>query len=297
LQGDKQLLGACSKFACVWDTQTGREVRRFPKLNWNRCAATSPDGKTVAISENGPGIFLYDIASGKELRKMTVDNGWGASVVAWSSDGRWLAAGSGKPTIVWEAATGKEVHRLIGDDSSLVVAFAPSGKVLVSGGRETIQLWDLTKQKKLAALQGGFDGGGGGALLFAPDGKTLVGQCNEPIDVGVTRSSLRQWDATTGEKVRDLTLGSFHRVTYHPDGTVLASASINKIQLWDPTTGNEIRSFLVDAKTVSSLAFSRDGKMLAYGSEDGRIRFCDPATGKTVGPGAAAKGSEKDDRE
>src|SRR5262249_25063802 len=140
LQGDKQLLGACSKFACVWDTQTGREVRRFPKLNRNTCAATSPDGKTVAIAENGPGIFLYDTASGKELRKITVDNGWGAVVVAWSSDGRWLAAGSGKPTIVWEAATGKEVHRLIGDDASLVVAFAPSGKVLVSGGRETIQL-------------------------------------------------------------------------------------------------------------------------------------------------------------
>jgi hypothetical protein len=75
----------------------------------------------------------------------------------------------------------------------------------------------------LPNLKGGFDGAGGGALLFAPDGKTLVGQCNEPIDVGVSRSSLRQWDATTGNMVRDLNLGSFHRVAFNADGKVLAA--------------------------------------------------------------------------
>jgi WD40 repeat protein len=144
----------------------------------------------------------------------------------------------------------------------------------------------------LPNLKGGFDGAGGGALLFAPDGKTLVGQCNEPIDVGVSRSSLRQWDATTGNMVRDLNLGSFHRVAFNADGKVLASGSGKRIRLWDPATGKEIRGWLADAE-VTSLAFSRDGKTLAYGGQDRRVRFCDPATGKAFAVRPAAQGPDK----
>lgn len=295
LPNDKQLLGAGSKSACVWDLETGREMRRFKVPSSIICAATSPDGKTVAIAENGPRIFLFDIASGNEVRIFAGDKLSRAADVKWSSDGQLLGACFGRTTIVWEAATGKERQRLTaGGDFLLVLAIAPGGKVLASGGLKTIQTWDLTTEKVTATLKGGFGGGAGvAALMFAPDGKTLFGQCDEPIAKGVIGSTLRQWDATTGEKVRDLAPGSFYRVVFNNDGTELASASIKDIRLWNPADGKEIRSWRVDVKQVTSLAYNRDNKMLACGSQDGQVRFFDSGTGKSITPGGAGKDSEK----
>src|ERR1700722_5639026 len=57
LPDDKQVLGACTKFVCVWDIDSGHEVRRFPKLNSIMCAATSSDGLTVAVAEGRLGVL------------------------------------------------------------------------------------------------------------------------------------------------------------------------------------------------------------------------------------------------
>src|SRR5262249_54511299 len=52
------------------------------------------------------------------------------------------------------------------------------------------------------------------------------------------------------------------------------------IRLWDATTGKEIREFKGHPDIYSSIAFSRDGKLLAAGGVRGRIQLWDVATGK-----------------
>ena len=65
-------------------------------------------------------------------------------------------------------------------------------------------------------------------------------------------------------------------VAFSPDGTLLASASLdNTIKLWDVATKENIASLEGHTDGVFSVAFSPDGTMLASGSLDGTLKLWD----------------------
>jgi hypothetical protein len=70
--------------------------------------AFSPDGKTLASGSADQSVRLWDVATGKETRRLQ-----GKDVIAslsYSADGRTLTAKEGeKGKRVWDVATGKEV--------------------------------------------------------------------------------------------------------------------------------------------------------------------------------------------
>jgi WD40 repeat protein len=289
LAGDKELLGACGGGACVWDAQSGRELKRYGQLNGVMCAAVSPDRTAIVVGENGTRLVVFDVATGKERLQVAGDKGRPSSV-AWSSDGQWFAAGFEKTTYVWEATTGKLAHRLEGDDYAQAVVFNPNGKSLVSGGRKGVHIWNLTSGKKHATLEGGLDTGSR-SLAFTLDGSTLVGPCNEPTDnKGSSRSSLRQWDAETGKKIRDVAGGDFNCAVLSPDGKTLAATEGSYIRLWDFATGKELRKWLAHVYHAGTLIFSRDGTTLASTGMDWRICLWDAATGKELRPNPGHSG-------
>ena len=291
LPGDKHLLAACGRVTCVWDADSGRLVRRFPPDSI-MCAALSPDKKIVAVAENGPRVFLFEVASGKEVRVLVGDRDR-AGDLAWSADGRRLAVGMGRTIYLWDTATGELLRRLsAAGEYVAAVALAPGGKILAAGDRKSAQLWDLSTGEVLATLEGTLDGSVN-SLVFTADGKTLVGVCSESTGPGSTRSSLRQWDAATGKKIRDLSGGTFAGVAQSPDGTLLAAASFQDIYLWDAVSGKEVRRWKAHVETIKSLAFTSDGTTLASGSWDRRVRLWDPATGKERGTIAGHAGPVK----
>ncbi|MBD2340169.1 ribosome assembly protein 4 [Calothrix sp. FACHB-156] len=90
---------------------------------------------------------------------------------------------------------------------------------------------------------------------------------------------------------------SVNSVTFSPDGQQLASGSDdNTIKLWDVSTGKVIQTLpplreatptesYIDSghqDSVTSIAFSSDGKKLASGSEDKTIKLWDITTGKLL---------------
>src|SRR5262245_49992847 len=104
-----------------------------------------------------------------------------AASVAFSPDGRTLAAGAGgKEIVLWDARTGKEIRRIEGATAGDCLAFSPDGKVLASarnwqqgeaGG--TVYLWDVATGKPRGQIKG--DANLVRCVAFSPDGKRLAG--------------------------------------------------------------------------------------------------------------------------
>ena len=76
---------------------------------------------------------------------------------------------------------------------------------------------------------------------------------------------------------------SVYSVSFSPDGTTLASGSVDDtIRLWDVATGRQLRTLQGHTGWVSSVSFSPDGTTLASGSGDDTIRLWDVATGRQL---------------
>ena len=188
---------------------------------------------------------------------------------------------------VWDAATGAELATLAGENSR-EAAWSPDGRVaVVSGG--SIAVFDPNSGQELFSLRGI-----GGSVAFSPDGSLLASGCRD--------STVRLWDATRGQEVHTLNLGSPHRIdglALSPDGKLVGFAFadgkqdvVNKIlavKVCALATGREILS-RTDLGTVRGyprsveMAFSPDGKRFAVVTGDhvrsGMVRHWDLATGR-----------------
>jgi WD40 repeat protein len=74
-------------------------------------------------------------------------------------------------------------------------------------------------------------------------------------------------------------------VSFNPDGTLLAmSTRENSVTVWNFRSGRPLPPVLYGhTQSVSSVAFRRDGKVLASGSADGDIRLWDVETHELLG--------------
>ena len=113
-------------------------------------AVLSPNGQLVLSagrSESSP--RLWDVKTGKELRRF---RGHGAAVdggVAFSRDGKQALSGSADNTVrLWDVTTAKELRCFHGHESGGIssVAFCPDGKRALSASYDmTMRLWQLPK--------------------------------------------------------------------------------------------------------------------------------------------------------
>jgi dipeptidyl aminopeptidase/acylaminoacyl peptidase len=155
----------------LWDTTTGQSVRPFDLATTELTFA--PNGKVMAAAEES-GITLWEVATGKRRCRLPGASG-GSATLAFSPDGRWLAAGGNDEVVrLWDVLTGELRRGLVGHtDGIKALAFSPDGKRLASGSADqTVILWDPGTGELLRRLEG--HRGTVQALAFAPDGKRLV---------------------------------------------------------------------------------------------------------------------------
>jgi WD40 repeat protein len=163
------------------------------------------------------------------------------------------------------------------DDTLLSVALSPDGRSIAVGGFDgTLALWDartLTLKQRVAR-----DRGGQQAVVFSPDGRTLV---------SADREGLSLHDPQTGQVrsvVKDLGEGhgsSTVRLAWLPDGKTLLVTHINSPSLLmvDVSNPGQRTAVRVHERGIWDLALSPDGTTMAIaGDADNRVRLWDLAT-------------------
>jgi WD40 repeat protein len=246
--------------------------------------AFSPDGKTLATC--GQRFYVWDVATGKKLRQIDIQGDDDIRrKVAYSRDGKLLAACLNDNLTVWDAASHKELWSKR-EEKFLHLAFAPDSKTLAArthdGRRGHIHFWDAASGKKLAEIAQKEEGAING-IAFSAKGDTLAA-------VGVlaqsgNRQMVRIYQSSTRKELRAFEIWTqligIKSLSWFPDGKSLLITGNQAIRV-DAATGREIKwQTALPSFRLNASAFSPDGKTVALASYD-NVQLCDAATGKEV---------------
>lgn len=200
--------------------------------------AFAPAGDELAVGGYHE-ITVWNPADGKLLRRIK-DVEQRTFGLAYSDDGKILAAVGGTPGVSGEAAlydpkTGKLVRRLgTMSDTALGLAFDPTGKKLaVAAADRSIRVYDVATGKESLLIEDHADWVM--CVAWSADGKQLVS--------GSRDKTVKIFDAEKGESVTtypghgETVLG----VAFAPDGkSVLSSGADKKIHVWNPGDAKQI---------------------------------------------------------
>lgn len=279
------LSGGNDKAAIIWDTATGKEIRRFSEgLHSVSSAIFSPDGRQIITGDNEY-IKIWDSVTGKELRTLKE----GVQSLVFSHDGRYLLSG-GHRIILWDAATGERIKTFQGkvDEASSevhalranAVAISSDGRTAVSGGEYGfLRIWDVSTGKELKKIKAHQKNVR--SVAFSRNGRYI-------LTAGDEDKTVKLWEASTG-KLRRTLKGHSERVesvAFSPDDRFALSGSDRTIKIWDISTGKGIKAFVGETDEDQSqgiASFSPDGKTILSGGSGGSAPVIwDVATGKKL---------------
>ena len=160
-----------------------------------------------------------------------------------------------------------------------MVAYAPDGKTLAVAGyaiQPFVEIWDVPGRKRIATLQTNT----GNLVAFSPRGDLLA-------TGGYEQEGINIWRAGTTNLIRQIAHPNWVRVLkFSPDGSRLASLNDQgEVAVWEVGRWAIIRRIPGPIGIINvhdgAVDFSPDGKALAIGDGEGRLRVIDLDTGNT----------------
>jgi len=255
----------------VWEVEAGayRHVTETPGT-----PVVSPKGNQFAMP-SGNGIDLWDIATGKSIRRMSIDDKKFSSA-AYSPQGDQIVSSSDDKIVrLWDVVTGECGQTMTGHTSSVrKVLYSPKGDHIASASYDnTVRLWNVGSgaSRKISNRHSG----GVTDLKYSPKRKQIA-SCS-------TDSTIRLWDVETGVCSRTLTGHSewVWKIAYSSQGDQLVSCGGDSmVRLWDVESG-ACRYILVGhTRIVYDVVYSPQGGQIASASKDKTVRLWNVQTGE-----------------
>lgn len=193
--------------------------------------------------------------------------------LAFSADGKTLAAGGRAGSVVYWATAGwrKLGGPLDGGGAAGALAFSADG-ALLAGARDVAKVWDVTgESRKPTRLPLGGDLISRSSVAFNPDGSTLAAAGPQGIRLWRTAG----WDAPGRALQRGA--GAVSRIAFSADGATLVAAG-DVLRLWDPLRQQELGKPLGTPSfySLEGLAVGADGRTLVTAAGDGSVIRWDP---------------------
>lgn len=234
------------------------------------------DPVLASAGEDGR-VVLWDSITGMQLSLLADQGGW-VEQLAWTPDGQVLAAAASKTISLWR---GEDSLGIWYDARRQILAmdWAPDNKRLATASNKGLYLWrlDHADSGNAEPMQLLSFPGAPVAVAWQPNGQALaVGTQDGFLQIwrqGATRQGPRG-DAKASQLTMRGYPGKVVCLAWHPTLPQIATAGGPDVVLWNlPRTGKGAkgRPLRHHRKTVTVLAWSPDGGLLASGDRAGRL--------------------------
>lgn len=224
----------------------------------------SPGGDVVAALSEGV-VSLFDAERRKLLR--TMPSGEAPFTLAFSKDGKRLAAATGDFAYVWDVPGGQQLLKATHAASSetlipnrwiVSAAISPDGKFMAYAARgdKLARVWNVETGRQILELN---HDSSVAAVAFNADGTRL--------GTGSYDGTARVWELPSGREIDRISHGGGSEVViFSPGGDRLAAGGMDgSVSVSEPRRADRPASFDLPDES-RSVAFSPDGRRFAIGT-------------------------------
>ncbi|HSB02065.1 MAG TPA: hypothetical protein VLE49_15555 [Anaerolineales bacterium] len=145
--------------------------------------------------------------------------------------------------------------------------FSPDGTLLAAGlCNATVHIWRVADGTLVQKMEGELPDG----AAFSPDGSMLA---------TISYQAVVLWRVSDGTQLQTFPADVTDSVAFSPDGTTLALGSRQGLQLWRVSDGALLQTLTAEDMGYCTMAFSRDGTLLASAAERSGLQLWRVADG------------------
>lgn len=239
-----------------------------------------------------PQFLISTFLSRRFIENIWVDDSITYGSLIYSPNGKYLANigvyDNNKYMIqIRDVVTGEAIRNLKGHSNSIkTLTYSPDGKYIASGSYDnTIKIWNVLTGEIVHTLEDRTD-----YLAYSLEGKQIVSINYK--EGGNNEVTIRVYDTVTGKVVRIFKIGNTDKIysdslAYSSDKKYLAIVQNRyqydeHIKIWNIETEKAVLNLESHSASISSVAYSPDGKYIATAYDNSNIIIWNAVTGEII---------------